>query len=135
MLRRRKKEQTFERGAKQKPPQYTPRSSIANLPEDLQRPVLMKSPTHSENSEGKVTNEELQATVMAVLRSMKKSSQNMERNSRKTREDISKLYSLTGNLQRRLDLEYSTPENDNATEMMSEPSPVEEPAVPFFPFT
>ncbi|KAM1849004.1 hypothetical protein ACFX14_013071 [Malus domestica] len=56
----------------------------------------------------------------------------MERNSLKTREEISRLYSLIGNLQRRLDLEYSTLGNDNVIEIIREASPVEEPVIPLF---
>ncbi|KAM1125233.1 hypothetical protein ACFX14_040604 [Malus domestica] len=59
MPRRRKKKQTFKEGAKQKSLHYTSRSSITNLPEDLQGPILTKSPTSSEKSERKVTKEDL----------------------------------------------------------------------------
>ncbi|KAB2615689.1 receptor-like protein 12 [Pyrus ussuriensis x Pyrus communis] len=56
----------------------------------------------------------------------------MEKNSLKTKEEISRLCSLTGNLQRRLDLKYFTSENDRIREMMREASPVEEPVIPLF---
>ncbi|KAB2627100.1 receptor-like protein 12 [Pyrus ussuriensis x Pyrus communis] len=58
----------------------------------------------------------------------------MEKNSLQMKEEINKLCSLIGNLQRRLDLEYSTPENDRVRGMMREASPVEEPMIPLFPF-
>ena len=82
---------------------------MENLLEDLQGPVLTESPTPSEKSGGKVTNEDMQATMIAVLRSM-------EKISLETRGEVSRLCSLTGNLQRRLDLEYFTPENNPALE-------------------
>ncbi|KAM1462825.1 hypothetical protein ACFX1R_049167 [Malus domestica] len=113
---------------------------MANLPKDLQGLVLTESPTSSEKSERKVTKEDLQAIMMAFIKSLERNSQSMERNSqsmkinsRETREDISRLYSLTGNLQRRLDLEYPTPENDHARTMTNEASPVNEAVIPLFP--
>ncbi|KAB2599602.1 UDP-glycosyltransferase 85A2-like [Pyrus ussuriensis x Pyrus communis] len=57
----------------------------------------------------------------------------MERNSLETREEVSKLCSLTGNLQRMLDLGYSTLENDHGRKMMRETSFVKELVIPLFP--
>ncbi|KAB2618151.1 receptor-like protein 12 [Pyrus ussuriensis x Pyrus communis] len=57
----------------------------------------------------------------------------MEKNSLETKKEISRLCSLTGNMQKSLDLEYSTPENDCVREMMRETSLVEEPVIPLFP--
>ena len=45
---------------------------MANLPEGLQGSGSAESPTPSEKSGGKVTNEDLQATMIAVLKSMEK---------------------------------------------------------------
>ena len=74
---------------------------MANLPEGLQGPGLTESLTPSEKSRGNVTNEDLQTTMIAILRSMAKISL-------ETKGGVSRLCSLTGNPQRRLDLEYST---------------------------
>ena len=52
---------------------------MADLPEELQGSVLTESSNSSKKPEGNVTNEDLQATMMAVLRSIEKSSQNMEK--------------------------------------------------------
>ncbi|KAM2187872.1 hypothetical protein ACFX1R_031488 [Malus domestica] len=62
------------------------------------------SPTSSGRSEGKGTNEELQATMIQVLKSM-------EMISLETKGEVSRLCTLTRNLQRRLDLEFSTPKS------------------------
>ncbi|KAM1426467.1 hypothetical protein ACFXTO_019146 [Malus domestica] len=103
-----------------------PRSSMANIPKDMQGPVLTEIPTLYEKSRGKVTNEDLQATMMAIIKSM-------ERNSVQTKEEVNRLCSLIRNLQRRLDLEYSTPENDHAKETMREASSMGKPVIPMFP--
>ncbi|KAM1013950.1 hypothetical protein EV1_043511 [Malus domestica] len=98
-------------------------------PEDfpsLQGPAILESPTSSEKSEGKVTNEDLQATMVQVLKSMKKITL-------ETRGEVSRLCSLTESLQRRLDMEYSTPKNGCAREMIREASPEKEPVIPLFP--
>ena len=87
---------------------------MANLLDDLQRHVLAESLTPFEKSGGNVTSEDMQATMVDVLRSMKK-------------------ISLIGNLQRRLDLEYFTPENNCIREVMREASPVMELVIPLFP--
>ncbi|KAM2409913.1 hypothetical protein ACFX1X_028762 [Malus domestica] len=99
---------------------------MANLLEDLQGSILMESPTPSKKSGEKVTKEDLQATMMAMIRSM-------ERNSIQIRVEVNRLYFLTGHLQRKLDLEYLTPENDHAKETMREASLVEELVIPLFP--
>ena len=70
----------------------------------LQGPTVLISSTSFEKSRGIVTNEDLQATMVQVLRSM-------EKISLETRGEVSRLHSLTGSLQRRLDLEFSTPKN------------------------
>ncbi|KAM2932187.1 hypothetical protein FF1_040285 [Malus domestica] len=84
---------------------------MANFPENLQGSALTESSTPSKKLGEWVTNEDLQATMMAIIRSTK-------RNSLQTRGEVSRLYSLTGYLQRRLDLEYLTPEIDHAKENM-----------------
>ncbi|KAM1273818.1 hypothetical protein ACFX2H_023670 [Malus domestica] len=61
--------------------------------------VVLESLSSSGKSEGKGTNEELQATMIQVLRSM-------EKFSLETNGEVSRLCTLTGNLQRRLDLEF-----------------------------
>ncbi|KAM2824503.1 hypothetical protein COP1_034406 [Malus domestica] len=63
--------------------------------------------------------------MVAILRSMEKISV-------ETIGEVSRLCSLTGNLQRRLDLEYSTPENNRTREMMREASHVMKPVIPLF---
>ncbi|KAM1779003.1 hypothetical protein ACFX12_040430 [Malus domestica] len=85
----------------------------------------MGSPTPSEKSGGKVINEDLQDTMVQVLKSM-------ENITLETRGKVSRLCSLTGSLQRRLDLEYSTPKNGYAREMR-ETSPKKELGIPLFP--
>ncbi|KAM2151870.1 hypothetical protein ACFX1R_046274 [Malus domestica] len=98
-------------------------------PEDfpsLQGPAVLGSPTSYEKLGGKVTNEDLQATTVQVLKSM-------ENISLETRGDVSRLCSLTGSLQRILDLEYSTPKDGYAREIMREASPGKEPVIPLFP--
>ncbi|KAM1134811.1 hypothetical protein ACFX19_044598 [Malus domestica] len=82
-------------------------------PEDFpisQRSAIIGSLTPSEKSEGKVTNEDLQAIMMQVLKTM-------ESITLETRGEVSRLCSLTGSLQRRLDMEFSTPKNGYAREM------------------
>ncbi|KAM2816866.1 hypothetical protein COP1_041054 [Malus domestica] len=101
---------------------------MTNYPEDfpsLQGPAILESPTSFEKFGGKVTNEDLQATMVQVLKSM-------ENITLETRGKVSKLYSLTGSLQRRLDLEYSTPKNGYAREVMREASPEKELVIPLF---
>ena len=83
---------------------------MTNHPEDfpsLQGPNILGSSTSFEKSGGKVTNEDLQATMVQVLK-------NMEKITLETKGDVSRLCSLTGSMQRRLDLEYSTPNNGYA---------------------
>ncbi|KAM1375247.1 hypothetical protein ACFX2I_025704 [Malus domestica] len=87
--------------------------------------VVSGSSTASEKSQGKGINEELQATMIQVLKSM-------ERISLETKGEVSRLCMLTGNLQRRLDLEFSTPKGAQGSGM----SPVvirSEPIIPLFP--
>ncbi|KAM2778986.1 hypothetical protein COP1_014303 [Malus domestica] len=50
-----------------------------------------------------------------------------------TRGKLSRLYYLTGSLQRRLDVEYSTPINGHAREVMREASLEKELVIPLFP--
>ncbi|KAB2600538.1 receptor-like protein 12 [Pyrus ussuriensis x Pyrus communis] len=57
----------------------------------------------------------------------------MEKITLETKGKVSRLCSLIGSLQRRLDLEYSTPKNGYAGEMMEEVSPEKEPVIPLFP--
>ncbi|KAM1504127.1 hypothetical protein ACFX1X_000274 [Malus domestica] len=87
--------------------------------------VVLESPTASERSEGKGTNEELHATMIQVLKSM-------ERISLETKGDVSRLCTLTGNLQRRLDLEFSTPKGAQGGGM-SQVILRNEPIIPLFP--
>ncbi|KAM2623629.1 hypothetical protein TB2_028114 [Malus domestica] len=87
--------------------------------------VVLESPTSSEKSEGKGTNEELQATMIQVLKSM-------ERISLETKGKVSRLCTLTGNLQRRLDLEFSTPKGAQGSGM-SQVTIRSEPIIPLFP--
>ncbi|KAM1041829.1 hypothetical protein ACFX2C_030959 [Malus domestica] len=99
---------------------------MTNLPDDLQGPVTTESPTLSEKLEGNVTNEDLQATMVVVLRSI-------EKISLETNGEVCRLCSLTRNLQRKLDLEYYTLENNRTKKMMREARPVKEPVIPLFP--
>lgn len=71
--------------------------------------ALIESPTSSEKSEGKFTNKDLQATMIQVLRSMEKIYLEI-------RGKVSRLCSLTGSLQRRLELEYLSPKDGYASE-------------------
>ncbi|KAM2524388.1 hypothetical protein PS1_031115 [Malus domestica] len=116
MLRRRRKEKTFRWKTEYRLPQSLPKSNMADRPKNVP----------SEKSEGIVTNEDLQATMVQVLRSM-------EKISLETKGEVSKLCSLTGSLQRRLDMEYSTPKNDYARGVTREANPEKEPVIPFFP--
>ena len=98
-------------------------------PEDFPSPHdpnIIESLTSSEKSGGKVTNEDLQVTIMKVLKSMKKISL-------ETRGEVSSLCSLTRTLQRKLDLECSTPKDGYASEGVVETSPKKELVVPQFP--
>lgn len=56
-----------------------------------------------------MTNEDLQATMMQVLRSM-------EKISLETRGEVNRLCSLTGTLHRKLELEYAPPKEGTANE-------------------
>ncbi|KAM2117324.1 hypothetical protein ACFX1R_010888 [Malus domestica] len=94
-------------------------------PSSLSGQVVIESPTASERSEGKGTNEELQATMIQVLKSM-------ERISLETKGEVSKLCTLMGNLQRRLDLEFSTPKGAHESGM-SQVVMRNEPIIPLFP--
>ncbi|KAB2622543.1 S2-RNase [Pyrus ussuriensis x Pyrus communis] len=76
---------------------------------------VKESPTSSKKSEGKVTNEDLQATMMQVIRSM-------EKISLETMGEVNRLCSLTRTLQRKLELEYSPPEEE-AKEPTTPPPP------------
>ncbi|KAM1326576.1 hypothetical protein ACFX14_011104 [Malus domestica] len=87
--------------------------------------VVSDSPTTSERSHGKGTNEELQATMIQVLKSM-------EMISLETKGEVSRLCMLTGNLQRRLDLEFSTPKGAQEGGM-SQSITRNEPIIPLFP--
>ncbi|KAM1923544.1 hypothetical protein ACFX15_021445 [Malus domestica] len=87
--------------------------------------VVLESPTSSERSEGKGTSEELQATMIQVLKSM-------ERISLETKGEVSRLCTLTGNLQRRLNLEFSTPKGAQESGM-SQVTMRSEPIIPLFP--
>ncbi|KAM1315720.1 hypothetical protein ACFX2F_019452 [Malus domestica] len=80
--------------------------------------VVLESLTASERSEGKGTNAELQATMIQVLK-------NVERISLETKGEVSKLCTLTGNLQRRLDLEFSTPKGAQVLEICPESQSLE----------
>ncbi|KAM1022973.1 hypothetical protein ACFX13_044615 [Malus domestica] len=87
--------------------------------------VVLESPTSSGRSEGKGTNEELQATMIQVLKSM-------ERISLETKGEVTRLCTLIGNLQRRLDLEFSTPKGAQRS-VMSQATARSEPVIPLFP--
>ncbi|KAM1285138.1 hypothetical protein ACFX2J_027740 [Malus domestica] len=89
--------------------------------------TVLESPTSSGKSEGKTTNEELQATMVQVLRSM-------EMISLETKDEVSKLYTITSHLQRRLDLEFSTPrgEQGGVTSQTTSGSALEIPLFPLF---
>ncbi|KAM1080113.1 hypothetical protein ACFX2B_014600 [Malus domestica] len=109
----------------------TLRSNMTNLPEDLQGPILTRSPTPSEKSNERVTKEDLQATLMAILKSLERCSLNMERNFRGAKEEMDKGCSM--NPQKRSDLEHSTPENDNVGRAANQTSLMKEPVVSLFP--
>ncbi|KAM1624476.1 hypothetical protein ACFX2K_022653 [Malus domestica] len=87
--------------------------------------VVLESPTASERSEGNGTSEELQVTMIQVLKSM-------ERISLETKGEVSRLCTLTGNLQRRLDLKFSTPKGAQGSGM-SQVVMRNEPIIPLFP--
>ncbi|KAM1980111.1 hypothetical protein FF1_037428 [Malus domestica] len=87
--------------------------------------VVIESPSSSGKSEGKRTHEELQATMIQVLRSMDKIYLD-------TKWEVSRLCTLTGNLQRRLDLEFSTPKCTQGSRM-SQVTIRSEPVIPLFP--
>ncbi|KAM1680769.1 hypothetical protein ACFX2K_038409 [Malus domestica] len=87
--------------------------------------AVLESPTSSGRSEGKGTNEELQATMIQVLKSM-------EKISLETKREVSRLCTLTGNLQRILDLEFSTPKGAQGSGM-SQVTIRGEPVIPLFP--
>ncbi|KAM2700843.1 hypothetical protein EV2_002730 [Malus domestica] len=87
--------------------------------------VVLKSPSSSGKSEGKGTNEELQATMIQVLRSI-------EKISLETMGEVSRLCTLTGNLQRRLDLEFSTPKGAQGSGI-SQVTIRSKPVIPLFP--
>ncbi|KAM2051883.1 hypothetical protein ACFX16_033450 [Malus domestica] len=87
--------------------------------------VVLESPYSSGKSKGKGTNEELQATMIQVLRSM-------EKISLETKEEVSRPCTLTWNLQRRLDLEFSTPKGAQGSGM-SQVTIRSEPVIPLFP--
>ncbi|KAM1584723.1 hypothetical protein ACFX1Z_037676 [Malus domestica] len=86
--------------------------------------VVLESSSSFRKSEGRGTNEELQATMIQVLRSM-------EKISLETKGKVSRLCTLTGNLQRRLDLEFSTPKGAQGSGM-SEVTIRSEPVIPLF---
>ncbi|KAM1928264.1 hypothetical protein ACFX13_029954 [Malus domestica] len=97
----RRKEKTFRWNIEYGPPQCLLRSSITNHLEDfpsLQGPVILESLTSSEKSGRKVTNEDLQATMVQVLKN----------------------------------LEYSTPKNGYAREVMRVASPKKESVILIF---
>ncbi|KAM1626783.1 hypothetical protein ACFXTN_013742 [Malus domestica] len=87
--------------------------------------VAPDSPTTSERSQGNGSNEELQATMIQVLKSM-------EMISLETKGEVSRLCMLTGNLQRRLDLEFSTPKDAQGSGI-SRVITRDEPIIPLFP--
>ncbi|KAM2067445.1 hypothetical protein ACFX1T_043779 [Malus domestica] len=87
--------------------------------------VVLESPTSSGRSEGKGTNEELQATMIQVLKSM-------EIISLETKGEVSRLCTLTGNLQMRLDLEFSTPKGAQGS-VISQATARSEQVIPLFP--
>ncbi|KAM1020189.1 hypothetical protein ACFX2C_041599 [Malus domestica] len=88
--------------------------------------VVLESPFSSgKSAEGRGTNEELQATMIQVLRSM-------EKISLETKGEVSRLCTLTGNLQRRLDLEFSTPKGAHGNGM-GQVTIRSEPIIPLFP--
>ncbi|KAB2608378.1 S2-RNase [Pyrus ussuriensis x Pyrus communis] len=101
------------------------REELSSVLRTEEGPAILESPTSSEKSGGKVTNEDLQATMVQVLKSM-------EKITLETRGEIRRLYSLTGSQQRKLDLEYSTPNNGYAREIIREESPEKEPVIPLF---
>ncbi|KAM2432437.1 hypothetical protein ACFX1W_019640 [Malus domestica] len=87
--------------------------------------VVLENPTSSGMSEGKGTNEELQATMIQVLRSM-------EKISLETKGEVSRLCTLTENLQRILDLEFSSSKGAQESGM-SQVTIRSEPVIPLFP--
>ncbi|KAM1234662.1 hypothetical protein ACFX2J_004214 [Malus domestica] len=87
--------------------------------------AVLESPTSSVRSEGKRTNEELQATMIQVLKSI-------EMISLETKGEVSRLCTFTENLQTRLDLEFSTPKGAQGG-VMSQATSGSEPVIPLFP--
>ncbi|KAM1079467.1 hypothetical protein ACFX2B_014023 [Malus domestica] len=98
-MSKKKSQNTWRKQSEGKSSQMVDQSENPSSPSGQ---VVLESPTASERSEGKRTNEELQATMIQVLKSMK-------RIFLETKGEVSRLCTLTGNLQRRLDLEFSTP--------------------------
>ncbi|KAM2293359.1 hypothetical protein ACFXTI_027983 [Malus domestica] len=129
MPRRRKKEKTFKWNTEYELPRCLPRSSMTAHPKDfpsLRRLAILDSLTSPEKLGRKVTNEDLQATMMQVLKTI-------ENITLEIGGEVSRLCSLTGSLQRRLDLEYFTPNNGHFMEMVKEANPEREPVIPLFP--
>ncbi|KAM1355801.1 hypothetical protein ACFX2H_029810 [Malus domestica] len=86
--------------------------------------VVLESPTSSGMSGGKGTNEELQATMIQMLKSM-------EMISLETKGEVSRLCTLTGNLHRRLDLEFPPPKGAQGSGICRATSG-NEPVIPLF---
>ncbi|KAM0986414.1 hypothetical protein ACFX13_013830 [Malus domestica] len=77
---------------------------MTDHPEDfpfVRGPAILDSQTSSEKLGGRVVNDDLQATMLQVLKTM-------EKITLETKGEVSKLCFVTWSLQRRLDLEYST---------------------------
>ncbi|KAM2903570.1 hypothetical protein COP2_003376 [Malus domestica] len=104
---------------------------MTNLPKDLQEPILTGSPTPSEKSKERVTKEDIQVALMAILKNLERSSLNMERSFEEAKEKMDKGCSM--NPQRKSDLEHSAPENDNVGRTTNHTSPTKEPVVSLSP--
>ncbi|KAM1475187.1 hypothetical protein ACFX2I_031119 [Malus domestica] len=115
---RRRKEHTFRWNIEYGQPHCPKGLKMTDHPEDF--------PSLSEKLRGRVTNEDLQATMVQILKSM-------EKISLETKGEVSRLCSLIRSLQSRLDLEYSSLRNDQAREIIRERSPEKETIIPIFP--
>ena len=99
MPRRRMREQIFSQGASQKQPQYTPRNNMADI-----------------------TEENMQDTIMTILKNIEQSLLNVE-------ESTNKMCSLTRS-QGELDLECPISENDRIEGVMNEANTMKKQVLP-----